>query len=232
MRGTMEDMSGEVLLLLLTLADIAIVFFAARRGVPWLWGVIALNLILVSFFGTKLISILGVVTNIGNIFYACVFLATYFAMERYGKEEGMRLLGFGVACIASLVALSYLAIHLPALPSDLKIQDAFETLFPASLRIALASAVAYFFAQYANVFLYYALSQKTRGGMLWFRANAASVLSQLIDSLLFFSIAFPEMQTSLLLQAILAGWFYKTLIVFAATPLLYLGQPAKNPHCQ
>ena len=56
-----------------------------------------------------------------------------------------------------------------------------------------------------------------------FRSNGANVLSQLVDSMIFFSIAFFDLPSGqLLIQAIIAGWPVKTAVVAAGTPLLYI----------
>ena len=213
---------NEAIFVLSALADILFVYFAARRGMEWLFGTIIINLTLVGIFGAKLIVVFGLTTNAGNVFYACVFLATHFLLERYGKEIGKKTIWYGASFILFFVILSQCAVHLLGASQSDAANAAVTTLFSFSLRVTLASILAYVFAQYVNIFVYEWLKTKTNGTLLWLRSNGANVVSQLVDSLLFFSIAFFDLPGPLLVQAILVGWLVKTLVVSMGTPFLYI----------
>ncbi len=215
-------MSNESLFLLSALVDIIFVFFAARRGIDWLLGTVIVNLMLIGIFGAKLITVFGFSTNAGNVFYACVFLATYFILERYGKQVGMKTIWYGASLILFFVAMSQFAVRLTGLPLSDAANSAISTLFLFSLRITFASVLAYVFAQYVNIFIYEWLRVRTHGKLLWLRSNGANIVSQLVDSLLFFSIAFFDLPGPILVQTILVGWLVKTLVVSMGTPLLYI----------
>jgi len=215
-------MSNEWFFLLSLLADLLFVSFAARRGTEWLFSTIAVNLILVAIFGSKLISVFGLVTNAGNIFYACVFLSTHILIERHGKRTGFRSIWFGVFFMVFFALMSQLTTKFSGLSLSSEANVAIVTLFSSSLRVAFASVLAYTFAQYVNVSIYECLKTYTKDKYLWLRSNGANIVAQLVDSLLFFSIAFFDLPGTILLQTILVGWLFKTLIVFIGTPLLYL----------
>lgn len=215
-------MSNEVLFLLSTLVGIFFVTVAARQRSEWLLATIAVNLILVSILGAKLISVFGLVTNAGNIFYACVFLATHFILERQGKKAGFRTIGFGVLIMLSFALLSQLTAHFAGVLASDSANTAVATLFSFSLHITAASIVAYIFAQCVNILIYEWVKRRTKGRSLFLRSNCANIVSQLVDSLLFFSIAFSDLSGPLLIQTILVGWFFKSLVVFLATPFLYM----------
>jgi queuosine precursor transporter len=215
-------MSNELLFLLSVLINIVVIFVAARRGTDWLFGAIAVNLILIGIFGAKLISIFGFTTNAGNAFYACVFLATHFLLERHGKHLGLKAIWFGAGFILYFVAMSQFASQFVGLALSETVNVSISTLFSFSARITFASIIAYVFAQHLNVYLYEWLKGKTNNRLLWLRSNGANIVAQLVDSLLFFTLAFPELPGPLLVQTILVGWLTKTLVVSAGTPFLYL----------
>ena len=214
-------MSNELLFLISILVDILFVFFAARRGVDWLLGTIIANLILIGIFGAKLVSAFGIVTNLGNIFYACVFLATYFILERYGRYAAVKTIWLGVSFTVFFVVLSQLATRFIGLPQTLEVNNAITTLFTFSQRIVLGSVVGFSFAQFINIKIYEWIKTFTKGRFLFLRCNVANVISQLIDSILFFSIAFFDLPGPLLVQTILGGWGVKVLVVFLGTPFVY-----------
>ena len=107
-------------------------------------------------------------------------------------------------------------------PTRIPINSASATLFSFSPRVIIASILAYIFAQYVNIFIYEWLKARTGEKFLWLRSNGANIVSQLVDSLLFFSIAFFDLPGPLLVQTILVGWFLKTLVVSMGTPFLYI----------
>ncbi len=215
-------MSNEVLFIILVLVDILFVFFAARRGSDWLFGTVILNMILVGIFGAKLITIFGLTTNVGNVFYACVFLATHFMIEKHGKHMGFKTIWYGTFFTLSFIGLSQLANHQSGVQLSDVVNNTVKTLFSFSLRVTFASILAYIFAQYVNVAVFDWLNKKTNGTYLWVRSNGANIASQFVDSLLFFSIAFFDLPGPLLVQMILVGWLIKVIIVSSGTPFLYL----------
>ena len=215
-------MSNELLFLLTTLVEVIVVFIAARLGREWLLGTVAVNLILIGIFGAKLISVFGLVTNVGNVFYACVFLATHFLIERHGKNVAWQTIWYGLGFVMFFTMMSQFAVYYNGLSLSDATNSASATLFSFLPRIIFASILAYVFAQYVNIAVYSWLHTKTKGKLLWLRSNGANIVSQLVDSMLFFSIAFINLPGPLLLQAILTGWLLKSLVVFLGTPFLYL----------
>ncbi len=213
--------SNEALFLLAALIGVTAVFIAARLGREWLLGTIAVNLILIGIFGAKLIPVFGLVTNVGNIFYACVFLATHFLIERYGKNAAWQSISLGASFVVFFTLMSQIAVNFSGSALSETINIAGTTFFSFSPRIIIASILAYAFAQYANIVLFLWIREKTNGKSLWLRTNGANIISQLIDSLLFFSIAFIDLPGPLLVQAILTGWLLKSLVVLVGTPFLY-----------
>lgn len=215
-------MSNESLFIISALADILFVLFAARRKIDWLFGTIVVNLILIGIFGTKLITVFGLTTNAGNVFYACVFLATHFLLERHGKQVGLKTIWYGVSFIFFFAVMSQFATRFVGISVTDTANNAILTLFSFSLRITFASVLAYVFAQYVNISIYEWLKGRTQGKFLWLRSNGANIVGQLVDSLLFFTIAFFDLPGPLLVQTILVGWLVKTLVVSMGTPFLYL----------
>lgn len=215
-------MSNELLLLFCALVDIVFLCIASRMGRDWLFGYIGINLILIGVFGAKLIPLFGFVTNVGNVFYACVFLATHFLIERHGKNMAWQTIWFGIGSVIFFTVMSQFTIYYHGSSLSDAINNASATLFSFSPRIVLASILAYAFAQYVNIAVFSWIRGRTNGKFLWLRSNGANIIGQLVDSMLFFSIAFIDLSGPLLLQAILTGWLLKSLVVLGGTPFLYL----------
>jgi uncharacterized integral membrane protein (TIGR00697 family) len=222
-------MTNGLLSLGVLVAELVFVAIAFRLGRYYLATTIATNLILISSFGAKVISILGFTTNAGNIFYASVFIATHLLVEHHGKEWGYRMVWLGSGTIAFFIVMSQLSILLVGEPSSGAVNDAIAIAFRASPRVALASLMAYIFSQYFNVWLYDWLRQKAGGKLLWLRSGGAHLGGQLLDSVLFFSIAFFELlPLPVLISAILVGFSIKVIVGFSGIPLIYASYHIKE----
>jgi uncharacterized integral membrane protein (TIGR00697 family) len=218
----MKSMSNIALFFVSAFIDILFVLFASRRGLEWLFGTIIVNLILVGIFGSKIISVVGLTTNAGNVFYACVFLATHFLLENHGRRSGLKAIWYGASFMLFFMAMSQLSAQFIATAGGETANAAMLALFSPSVRLISASILGYVFAQSVNIFLYQWIGARYRGRHLWLRSNAANIVGQLVDSLLFFTIAFFDAPGPLLVQMIIGGWVVKTFVVMLGTPFLYI----------
>ncbi len=216
-------MSNELIFLLIIVLDILFVFICSRRNLEWLLGSILVNLLLIGIFGVKLIEVFGFTTNIGNVFYASAFFATHFLLEKYGRTIAIRTIWDGVMFIAFFNIMSQLATHFIGLPVSTEVNTAISNLFAFSIRIVLASIVGFIFAQYININIYEWLSNRTKRKSVWLCSLGAISVSQLADSMLFFSIAFFDLAGPILLQMILIGWVIKVSVGIIGIPFLYFG---------
>jgi len=99
-------------------------------------------------------------------------------------------------------------------------QEAFVTIFGSSLRIVLASFIAYILAQNHDVWAYDYLKKLTKGKHLWLRNNASTWVSQTIDTIVFVTIAFYGVFP--IWNMIWGIVFLKVIIAAIDTPFLYL----------
>lgn len=176
--------------------------------------------------GTKLAS-LGTWPVIGSLavesgifaFLVLVVLSSAVA-ELYGRDMANRLVRFGfIPLIVSMLLIQFV-IHVVPPASFWDKQAAFEEILGQSSRMMLAGLIAYGISQTLNVYIFSRLTTKEGGG-LWFRALVASFLSQIVDTLLFITIAFYGVFP---IQGILGGQIIAklTLSVIMVPPLIYL----------
>lgn len=154
--------------------------------------------------------------------YALTFLVTDTIAEIWGKEWARRLVwsGFIVSLLSALFIR--LAIALPG-SSFWEDQPAFQSVLGANARVVFGSMVAYLISQMHDVWAFQWWRQKTRGRHLWLRNTASTLVSQLIDTSIFISIAFYGVWGGIdaLIPAIIGQYSAKVLIAFADTPLIY-----------
>ena len=134
---------------------------------------------------------LGPLAVEAGIFAFLLLVVTSSAVaEMHGRETANRLVLIGFVPLLASLFLTLLVLGLPAsdeMPSDRL--GAFETIMRATPRIWLGGIIAYGVSQVLNVTIFSRLKGST-GRMLWLRAGIASILSQIVDTLLFITIAF------------------------------------------
>ena len=214
-------------LLLAATAGVSALFVltAWRFGKERLYSAIIVFLILITAVGSKIVVYAGHSTNTGNVFYASVFLATYFLMERYGKREGIRSIWIGVVWVVFFSILVQLTIALTSSPATQALNDAFKVAFAPVSRLALASLLGYIASQSLNVYLYIRLKEYFDGKRLWLRANLSNIAAQAVDSLIFFIVAFAgAVVPANLVDIILTGFCIKVGYMAVASLLLYFNR--------
>jgi uncharacterized integral membrane protein (TIGR00697 family) len=216
---------NESLLFLSGLISVAFVLAAWRLGKERLYSAIIVFLILIAGVGGKIVDFFGFETNTGNIFYASVFLATYFLIERYGRREGIRSIWIGVIAVVFFSLLARLTSALTGSGATAELDAALSVAFDPLLRLTFASLLAYAISQTCNVYLYIYLKERLKGARVWLRANATNIVAQLIDSTVFFLVAFlGTVPFANVWEVLLTGFVIKVIFMLAAAPLLYLNR--------
>ena len=142
--------------------------------------------------------------------------------ELHGRSTANRLvlLGF-VPLIVSLV-LSLLVLAVPAADDmDPARLSAFETVMGGTPRIWLGGILAYGISTLLNVTIFSRLKASEGRRLLWLRSAVASVLSQVVDTLIFITVAFYGVFPigELILGQMLAKVVLSIVLV---PPLIYL----------
>ncbi|MEH7352305.1 queuosine precursor transporter [Neobacillus drentensis] len=188
----------------------------------YLNGIFVGLLILANIVAVKLFSIGDfVILPAAVIVYIFTYPLIDVIVEVYGKKEGRRTVQAGL--ITQILALIFITItiHLPAAPV-FKGQGAFETVLNGSFRVILASLISYAISQNLDVFVFNKLKSVHGQKKLWLRNNASTMLSQLIDTTIFITIAFyGTMPIAVLGSLILTQYIFKFIAAILTTPLVY-----------
>ncbi len=201
------------------------VILAWRFGKEQLYCAILVFLILIASVGGKIVEFFGHATNTGNIFYASVFLATYFLIERYGRREGIYSVWIGILGVIFFSILVQLTVALTGSGATNELNHALAVAFSPLSRLTIASLVAYTFSQNLNVYLYIFLKHRWNGTDLWLRANISNTIAQILDSFVFFMIAFwGVVPLANVWDVIMTGFVIKVIYMMIASPLLYLNR--------
>ncbi|MFY9288936.1 MAG: queuosine precursor transporter [Alphaproteobacteria bacterium] len=139
--------------------------------------------------------------------------------EIYGFNRTRRLIWTGLACGLLFVAFVQIAILLPPAP-DYPMQEAFAAINGSLPRMIAASYIAYVFCEFTNSFIMSKMKLRSRAKNFPLRAAASTIGAQLVDSVIFVSVAFYGiLPNNVVISIILSTWIFKSLYEMAVLPL-------------
>lgn len=170
---------------------------------------------------TIVVHAFGMDQTLGNTLFASTFLATDILSELYGKKEANKGVLAGILTSLTFILLSFLWVHYIPAQSDWA-SEFVHGLFSNTPRMLLSSLIAYVVSEFIDVTLYHAwwkLTEKKTGShtkMLWFRNNFSTLISQLVNIVLFNFGAFLGIYSFKELLSITASCY----VIYVATSLL------------
>lgn len=190
-----------------------------RKAFTLLTSLFISSLVIAAVVSSKIINIFGFTAPAGVLAYSLTFIVSDVISEIWGKERANEVVRSGFIALIAAIALSWFAlIWEPAV--FWQNQEAFKTVFASTPRIVLASLAAYLISQNHDVWLFHFIRKFTGPEHLWLRNNASTVISQLIDSTVFVTIAFYGVMP--VKDIIIGQWVAKVVIALCDTPFVYL----------
>jgi uncharacterized integral membrane protein (TIGR00697 family) len=111
--------------------------------------------------------------------------------ELHGRQTANRLVIIGFVPLLISLLLTLVVLGLPAAHDmDPARLSAFDTIMRGTPRIWLGGILAYGISTLLNVSIFSRLKGSEGSKLLWLRSAVASALSQIVDTLIFISIAF------------------------------------------
>lgn len=178
----------------------------------------------------RVIDAFGMEMTLGNILFASTFLVTDILSENEGREFASKTAWLGIiAAVAfALISQSWL-LYVPS--ANDWAGEAFRTIFTVTPRIVAASVIVYAICQHFDIWLYHRIwnfttrltGDKTR--LMWFRNNAATMVTQAINTVLYNVGAFWGMYSVKTLVSICASCYLIFIVTsICDTPALYLAR--------
>ncbi len=141
--------------------------------------------------GNKQVALGPLAVEAGIFAFLLLVVTSSAVAELHGRHVANRLVQIGFVPLIASLLLSILVLAAPASPEmDPARRDAFQLILSGTPRIWLGGIIAYGISQTLNVTIFSALKGREGGRLLWLRAGLASILSQIVDTLLFVTIAF------------------------------------------
>lgn len=193
-------------------------------------GFFVTNAIVAELIGGKLVQFFGLFTqSLGIILWPFVFVLTDLINEHYGKQGVRKLTFITVGLIIYTFVLITIGLNIPAVSFSPVNDVVFLTVFGQSQWIIVGSIAAFLVSQLVDVYVFWIFRQRTGGRMIWLRATASTIVSQLVDTFVVQYIAFVlpgKWAFNEFLVNAAWGYSFKLLIAIAMIPFIYAGHQA------
>src|SRR5215831_9036320 len=184
--------------------------------------VLCANLIGPAKVSTIHVPVVGSLTFLaGVLFFPISYLFGDILTEVYGYARDRRVVwsGFGALAFASIMAS--VVVQLPP-ASTWHDQAAVQTIFGSTWRVAIASITAFWCGSFVNSYVLAKMKIWTNGRWLWTRTVGSTLCGELVDTVLFLTLAFAGRQdTHTLIAGMVTQYVFKSGWEILATPLTY-----------
>lgn len=221
---------NELLWLFMLLGNFAAILIVYRLfGRTGLYVWVPLAAITANIQVLKTVEIFGITATLGNIVYATSFLVTDILSENYGKPAAKRAVWFGFFSLIVFVVLMNLALWFEPDASDFA-QPHLSELFTLLPRVTGASLLAYAVSQLHDVWAYHFWRSRFPAvRQIWIRNNLSTVVSQLVDSIVFTGAAFLGVfPLGVVIEIAATTYVLKVIVALADTPLVYIARRWKD----
>ena len=181
-----------------------------------------------------IIDAFGMEQTLGNVMFASTYLATDILSENEGKKQATLAVWLGVFTSVAMVVLSQFWFLFTPSASDWA-SEPIKAIFSNTPRLMFASFLGYIVSQRLDVWLYHrlwTLTTKLTGSetkMLWLRNNVATLLSQLINTVLFTLVAFfGRYDTKTLISLMASSYIIYIFTSLLDTLIVYLARRMKQ----
>ncbi|WP_417620825.1 queuosine precursor transporter [Parasphingorhabdus sp.] len=168
--------------------------------------------------GAKQVAIGPLAVESGIFPFLLLVVLSSSVAELHGRDIANRLVRFGFIPLITAIVLIQIVLALPTDPGMYEpAKEAFPIILSQGARLMFAGIIAYGVSQFLNVYIFSRLAVM-KGRMLALRAAIASALSQLVDTLIFITIAFYGERP--ILQLLLGQGSAKVVLSFLLVPFL------------
>ena len=203
-------------------------------GKTGLYAMTAIMTVLANIEVLMLVEGFGMEQTLGNVMFASTFLITDILSENEGKKSASRAVWIGV--FSSLTMLAFTQYWLLYTPAETDwASEHIRAIFSTTPRMLFASFLAYVISQRFDVWLYHRFWDMTsrltgsKMSLLWLRNNGATLISQVLNTLIFtFTAFYGWYDTESLIHIMLSSYLIFIVTSLLDTPVVYLSRLMKQ----
>lgn len=177
-----------------------------------------------------LINAFNMEQTLGNVLFASTFLVTDILSECEGKKEANKAVWLGAFSSLFFLLLSQSWLLYTPSENDL-VFGSVKAIFSTTPRMIIASLVVYAISQLFDVWLYHkwwAFTEKrfkSKRKFLWLRNNGSTLISQIVNTLLFTLFAFwGTYDFKTLVSIFLSSYIIYVFTSLLDTPCVYIAR--------
>jgi hypothetical protein len=174
----------------------------------------------------------SVLVPAGTLAFCLTYLATDVISEVWGRGYALCVVLCGLAMRVVLALLLVYAMHVEDVVPFISAADSwtperqaeFVSVFSSGNRTNFAGMAAFGVSALADVLIFHHMRMRDEGkNRLWLRNNASTMISQILNSTIFITVAFAGIQTWAAIGSLILGQvLVKVLVAAFDTPLVYL----------
>ena len=209
---------NEILFASHILIIVLFLLIALRLGKNHLLGLVALLAILANLFVIKQIDLFTKVVTSTDAYIVGAVLGQNLLQEYFGKKTSLKAIK--ITFFSMIFFLIMAKVHLLYIPSIFdNTQTAFQNILTHSPRIIISSITVFFIATRFDILFFGFLKKIFKDKHLVFRMTISSILTQLLDTILFTYLALFGSAKSIL-DIIVFSFIIKSLVIFIAAPFM------------
>ena len=203
-------------------------------GKTGLYAMTAITTVLANIEVLIIVEGFGMEQTLGNVMFASTFLITDILSENEGKKSASRAVWIGV--FSSLTMLAFTQYWLLYTPAETDwASEHIRAIFSTTPRMLFASFLAYVISQRFDVWLYHRFWDMTsrltgsKMSLLWLRNNGATLISLVLNTLIFtFTAFYGWYDTESLIHIMLSSYLIFIVTSLLDTPVVYLSRLMKQ----
>jgi len=206
-------------------------FKSIEFRLAFLMSIFIISVVTANMIGGKIAEInllsIPITFSIGIIPIFLTFFVLDSINEVFGQQKARETIWLAIFAQILIFGILLLSLALPYSSRSWVSQNEFESVFGLSLRMIIASLVAFLLADLTDAFVFSKIREKTKGKMLWLRSNLSNFIGETIDTFAFMFIAFFDPFSGhgvgFVLQLIWPYLTLKLILSIINTPFVYAG---------
>lgn len=169
----------------------------------------------------KMAEIGGFSFGAGILFFPISYIFGDILTEVYGYARARKVVWAGFAALIFASVMSWVIVALPPAPGWPG-QDVYEKAFGSTWRIAGSSLLAFWAGELTNSYVLAKMKIASAGRYLWMRTIGSTMAGELVDSLIFYPLAFWGVWTTdQIVTVLFTNYLLKSAWEVVNTPITY-----------
>lgn len=164
--------------------------------------------------------------SVGILTVPLMFLVVDIVHEVWGQRVSKQFVKTGIIAMLIMIVITMISVYAPPAARFADQDAAYRLIFSTSIRMAIASILAFYLSQMHDIWAFHFWLKKTKGRFYWMRKCFSTFAGELVDSTIFMFVAFYDPATftaSMVIKLIIPYYIFKFLISILDTPFSYAG---------